>query len=201
MADPLAELRALRDAETDPARRAQLDALIGRLEAQAAGSSAALRLDGSQTGDVTTGDVVGHDKHEVADQRNAEVREQGQVGNLIQGDVPGASDGGFLGLEGIADNRVLYVARNAASGDAFRLYSVPAAGGASTPLTGDLGTGQELIAVRATAGGNVVFTSGTRLSGPTRWPWLYVVPADGSAAARLVNIAAGPSLFLPLVHR
>jgi len=89
MADPLAELRALRDAETDPARRAQLDALIARLEAQGA-PSAALRLDGSQTGAVTTDDGVGRDKQEVAEQRNAEVRDEGQVGNLLQGDVGGS---------------------------------------------------------------------------------------------------------------
>ena len=91
MADPLDELRALRDAEPDPARRAQLNTRIARLEAEAkTTSSAALRLDGSQTGDVTTGDVVGRDKHEVADQRSADVGDDAQVGNLIQGNVGGS---------------------------------------------------------------------------------------------------------------
>lgn len=51
----LAALRSVRDATTDPAQRAALDAAIAALEA-AAGTL--LNLPGAQTGDITTGDVV-----------------------------------------------------------------------------------------------------------------------------------------------
>lgn len=71
----------------------------------------------------------------------------------------------------------------------IRLYGVPASGGAAVPLTGDLGPGQERIALKTIGpDGTVLFIAGNSIaSGQTRWPWLYAVPADGSAAARLVN--------------
>jgi formylglycine-generating enzyme required for sulfatase activity/CHAT domain-containing protein len=90
MSEPLAELRALRAAETDPERQAALDTLIARLEAQQPrDTDALLRIDGSQTGDLAVGDVVGGDKQSIADQRNADVRDDAQVGNVIQGPIGG----------------------------------------------------------------------------------------------------------------
>jgi hypothetical protein len=125
-------------------------------------------------------------------------------GQATRIDDPAASAGGLLIFDGvIAGDRVIYAVR-AASSDAMRLYSVPAVGGASTPLTGDLGPGQELIFVRgAAADGTVVFTTGSPLQPwQMRWRWLYAVPADGSAVARLVNIPNNAlRLFLPLLHR
>jgi hypothetical protein len=126
-------------------------------------------------------------------------------GPAVRIDDPAASLGGMLLFEGVlAAERALYTASNTAAPDTYRLYSVPFAGGAATPLTGDLGYEQELIWVREALGNQVLFTSGTRMNGPTRWHRLYVVPADGSAPPRLVDTPRRPGadgLFLPLLSR
>jgi hypothetical protein len=109
-------------------------------------------------------------------------------------DDPADSAGGILSFDRvIAGDRVLYAASNAAAEGVFQLYSASVAGGPSIPLSGNLGTDQELIWARgAVASGTVIFTSGTRNNGPTRWRRLYAVPADGSTAKRLVDTPRSP---------
>jgi hypothetical protein len=110
-------------------------------------------------------------------------------GAAVRIDDPALSAGGFLDLEGVTSGgRALYIARTAAT-TAFRLYSVPVGGGATTTLTNDLGPNQATIYVRGSgADSTVIFTSGTTgFGGPPVWRRLYAVPADGSADARLVD--------------
>lgn len=126
-------------------------------------------------------------------------------GEAVRIDDPALSAGGSMMFDGVvAGDRVIYAAR-AGSAVAFRLYSVPTAGGPSAPLSGDLGPDQELLFVRgAGSDGSVLFSSGSaNLPSLMRWRSLYVVPADGSAAPRLIEprAALSGSVYLPLVRR
>lgn len=118
-------------------------------------------------------------------------------------DDPAVSAGGNLLFDGIiTQDRALYSATSGEANGTYRLYSVPITGGISTLLASGYGAGQELLMVRAAAGSQVIFTTGTRFS-RTYWPYLYTVPADGSAPAALIEtprMIAGV-VFVPLIAR
>ena len=73
----LATLRALRDATTDPAQRAALDAAIVALERR----PPLIAFPNAQTGDVAFGDVAGHD------QIGQQIAGEANVGAAVAGDV------------------------------------------------------------------------------------------------------------------
>lgn len=126
-------------------------------------------------------------------------------GPLVRIDDPSTTAAGITELlVAPAGAQVVYGAGPASVGP-IRLFSVPASGGAAVPLTSDLGPDQERIALQTIGpDGTVLFIAGNSItSGPTRWRWLYAVPADGSATPRLVNTPStdGFTLFLPLLRQ